>query len=118
MLSLRRRICAAVLLPLTLAGALATHNHSHGLGSHGAFARSVSRAASHPNQPCHFEAAGEVESPTCAACLHGLTARCLPPRAAPALRANTASGRLLLAPALVPTDPCASRAGGRSPPFA
>ena len=114
------RLSASVLLLLLAAGLVEVHhhglvlNHDAGGGARSGFASS----ATHPNQPCHFEEGGETETPPCAACLYGLTARALLPSLAPAPRAAVRGERLLLERIHAPCDPGIRWVHGRSPPLA
>ncbi|HEV7507945.1 MAG TPA: hypothetical protein VGS07_23880 [Thermoanaerobaculia bacterium] len=115
-----RRLIAALVLPLVLAGVVEVHNHglapsraaNLGLATH------FSPEAVHPNQPCHFEESSEGEAHECAACLHSLSARGLQVSLAPALRATVSGERPPCAQGRIPSDPLPRWVGGRSPPFA
>jgi|GEM_PF-2221702 len=115
-----RRLIAALVLPLVLAGVVEIHDHDL-TSSHAASlgrATHFSLGAVHPNQPCHFEENSEEEFTPCAACLHSLSANGLQVALAPAFCSTVSGTRPPYPPDRIPSDPLRSWAGGRSPPFA
>ncbi|HSS78478.1 MAG TPA: hypothetical protein VLV54_17260 [Thermoanaerobaculia bacterium] len=115
-----RRLIAALVLPLVLAGVVEVHNHnlSPSRTAHLGHTTHFSPEAVHPHQPCHFEARSEESSPECAACLHSLSARGLQVSLAPALCAAMSGERTPCAQDRIPSDLLPRWVGGRSPPVA